>query len=110
MEYIELTTEEQIRAKEHILNGEISVLETLKHARNFKKLRNEELKLKDELRKKLTLITSKIKQADIELPKTKIPIASEKKPAQSIKKRKDLEFEIDVIKQKLALLGSRENF
>ncbi|MEK6899284.1 MAG: hypothetical protein AABW79_04270 [Nanoarchaeota archaeon] len=104
MEYLKINYAESINGKKQLLQSEISLLEALKRAKNYQTLRTEEFQLKELLRQKLNLIHSRIN--DI-MPT--IPAMKEKKenPSSSfVKKRKDIELEIESLKERLSLLSS----
>lgn len=106
MEYINLSYAERVHGRKELLQAEITTLECVRYARNYKKLRAQELALKTELRVKMNAMAQKLKEIESWMPKTQTSKEKGKTEQISIKKRKDLELEINTLREKLAILSS----
>jgi len=129
-EYIQLNYPEAIFAKKNLLHSQLGLLNSIKRVEAYKKLRNEELKLKIELKKKLEEAKILLDMFEKLLPKTKteheleieermkeketkefeesLKKMEETKPIKHRHKRhkikSEMETEIDEIKRKLSHL------
>jgi len=126
-EYMQLNYNEAIFAKKNLLHSQLGLLTSIKRVEAYKKLRNEELKLKIELKKKLEEARVLLDMFEKLLPKTKTEHELEveermkekeiKEYEEAIKKmeetkpikrrhkkhyKSELEKEIDEIKHKLS--------
>ncbi len=104
MEYVELSYAEQVQGRKTFIQSEISLLEAMKHAREYKKLRATEYALKTELRRLLEELDERVKKLASWMPHVK-EIKENHIDSHKIKRRKDLELEIEALKDKLALMS-----
>lgn len=103
MEFIHITPEEKESGQVQLLNAQIEILTIAKRYKKFKQFRKEELTLKNEMRRKLTALQEDIKNYEKNVPRIHVikPVVVEKKMIE-VKRRDELETEIDVLKQKIA--------
>lgn len=104
MEYIELTYSERLEGRKALIQSEISLLEAAKHAEGYKKLRAQEFALKTQLKQLISIAHEKLRALEAGMPHVKEP-KERADEAVPIKKRKDLELEIEALKEKLSLLS-----
>lgn len=106
MEYLRITNPERAYGKRELLKTEISVLEALKHQQAYTKARMEELILKQRLRQLFIMMSDKVKESENWLPKVRTHDKKEHDVAKVlVKERRDLEVEIQALKEKLSLLA-----
>jgi len=111
MEYVRLTGSEKMYGSKALLYAEMELLDSIKHIRNYKKLRIKEIKLKTELKKTVKDVKTKLSELDKALPKNHSHKSAKSEKAKKAeetynKKRKDLQSEIDEIQRKLQRLSS----
>lgn len=106
-EYIHFTGEESAYTQKQVLESELNILTSIKQLQTYKKLRNEEFKIKIALKTKLDEINTELQVLDKTLPLTELKIKNENIPIR-IHQEKDepssIEDELEVIRQKLARL------
>lgn len=104
--HVKLESEEAVNSKKTLLSTEISLLNTIKYMRDYKKLRELELKSKKNLKIELKKLNIGIKNLRKILPNTRIP-EIEEETLGILKKgtTKELEEELKDIKEKLAKLS-----
>ncbi|MBI2632607.1 hypothetical protein HYW75_06385 [Candidatus Pacearchaeota archaeon] len=106
-EYVKLSAPEIIYGKRHLLQAQVDLLQTLTHFKSYQQLRKEELMLKIALKTKVEDVLSSVSSFSKLLPKTHF---TEEKDSDGLdlfsfhQDKKDLEREIEDIKQKLAQL------
>lgn len=106
-EYVKLSAPEIIYGKRNMLQAQVDLLQTLKHYKSYQQLRKEELLLKIALKVKVEEALSSLFSLTKLLPKTHY---AEEKDSDVLdlfslhEDKKDLEREIQDIKQKLAQL------
>lgn len=126
-EYTRLTHPEIIYGEKNFLQSQLELLNSIKSAEEYQKLRRRELRLKIELRRKLKNLRDNIKELDKKLPKIKEEPkkqttekpkiekpeikepktkkqTSKKKVKEKKKQKSELEMEIEDIKSKLESL------
>ncbi len=99
-EYVRLSSTEKIFGTKALLHAQLKALNTIKHLKEYKKLRNEEFLLKLQLKSQITESLALLKEFEKKLPKT---------PSIQKIKRKDektamFESELAQIKDKLQRL------
>lgn len=102
--------EEAIRHKRGILSSEMNVLSIAKAIGRYSALREEELKLKSVLSRRLRLFSSELKKIQISLPNPPTPrrfLGADKKEMTKIEtpRKKDLELELNDIRERLRAIG-----
>lgn len=102
-EYVKLANSEKVFGAKSLLQSQVFLLNTIKNIRNYNSLRNEELAVKILLRRKLSEIEEALKVLDKVMPKLKDSEDAEgdDKKKTSVKKRMDLESEIEEIRRKI---------
>lgn len=103
MEYLRLESDERKAGKENILYAEMEVLSILQKYQKYKKLRTQELALKTALKRYIKLLNEDVEILDKLLPHVKFERIKEepKLNANTDKKRRSLEIQIDDIKKKI---------
>lgn len=104
MEFVQVSGPARVYAQKNLFHSQLSLLNTVKIYHRYKLLKKEELKLKDLLRKKINELKTEINNFDKLLPKTHHKAEVKQKPKKEVKKRDELEIEIDKIRMKLAEL------
>lgn len=99
--HIKLSYLESKEAKKDILSSELNLLKTSKHISNYKALRLQELKKKQEIAKKLKELKSSLNELEKILPTPKIPkILQKKVHIHETEKHEPKKQEITIIKSK----------
>lgn len=105
MEYVKIISSEQIYSKKELLMAQMEMLSIMKRYQKYKELRKQELALKSMLKRKIAEINEEITIIDRTLPRMKEKTEEEKtKSIVAVKKRSDLESEIEEIKRKIQRL------
>lgn len=107
MEYISLSSEEKETCQVQLLSSQIDILTITKRYKKFKELRKQELSLKNEVRRKITALQEDLKNFEKNAPhfhQPKIVVEKSRAP-QEVKKRDELETEIDSLRQRIAQLN-----
>lgn len=104
--HVKLEAEEAINSRKTLLSTELSLLNTIKYVRDYRKLRELELKSKKNLKIELKKLNIEIKNLRKIIPKARIP-ETEEEVSRTIEKStaKELEEELKEIKEKLAKLS-----
>lgn len=92
--YVKLEYEEAKSGKEDILKTQAHLLKALRHIQNYRKLRDEEMRKKLEIEKRIKSIRAGINKLKLILPKYK-------KPEILLKKEEEEEKEIKEIQEKI---------
>ena len=103
VEYVKLENSERIYGQKNLLYCEMEILSVIKRYKAYEKLRKENSKVRDNLKKKVKELQDNLLSLDKTLPR----LSSDRggRIARRLpKKRSDLEIEIDEIKAKLASL------
>lgn len=103
MRFIQLNQGEQQYGQKELLQSEISLLECMKHAKEYRRLRSEDLALKRDMVAKITQLGEKMRLLNTLLPHAQESASKATQPL--MQNRKDLELEIDSLKEKLKLLS-----
>lgn len=112
--FIQLDNYEAVHGKKEFLSAQINMLELLKSLKNYKNWRRRELILKTKFKAKLTNFKKKIRELNSELPRETEEVTIKeleeasfpaKESFQEIKNRKDIEVQLQEIREKLAKLG-----
>lgn len=107
--HVKLDYFEAVSAKKDLLGCEASLLEIIKKIRAFKLLRRKEFSVKAEIKKSLDSFKKELIRIGDALPEDEEveskKLKSIKKIVNKNKRDKDLESELDEIKEKLARLG-----
>jgi len=109
MEYIQFSGAAQAYGLRQLLQAEMSLLEILKRSQDRSKTNAEMQQLTTGFKKTLDALRAKLKEATLALPVIKgKPTfgATAEETLRATKKQDELEDEITIIRQKLALLGS----
>jgi hypothetical protein len=103
VEYLRLESDERKAGKENMLYAQMEVLSILQKYQKYKKLRVQELSLKTALKRYIRLLNEEIEILDKLLPHVKFERIKEepKLNANTDKKRRSLEIQIDDIKKKI---------
>jgi len=104
MEYVGIDSSKQVYGKKNLLYCQMGMLTILKKLRAYKKLRKQEFALKKILKRKIKELQETLKHLETILPETKHEKFKGVKFSTAPKKRKDLEAEIEKIKNKIAEL------
>lgn len=105
MEYVKLTSSEQAYSKKELLMSQMETLNIMKRYQKYKELRKQELALKSILKRKIGEVREELAVVDRSLPRMKEKTEEDVQIAKTpIKKRHDLEFEIEEIKRKIERL------
>lgn len=99
-EYVRLSSTEKIFGTKALLHAQLETLNTLKHLKEYKKLRNEEFLLKVQLKSQITESLALLKEFEKKLPKTSFVHKTKKKDEKTAK----MESELAQIKEKLVRL------
>lgn len=103
LKYIGLTKEQINFTKKSLLYTEMEILTAIKHLKNYKNLRQNELKAKILMKKSIANFNKEFKNLDTLIPE--IPLEKDSLGISSItKKRETLEMEIEDLKRKIARL------
>jgi len=103
MEYIKLNPSEQIYGKKNLLYCEMELLTILKRFKRYKKLRKEELALKNLLIRTTNELKDELRKLDELLPEER-DIGLRLTASKKTPKRSELEDEIEQIRRKIAEL------
>jgi len=118
--FIKLTAEEAIAAKKEFLSAQVNMLELLKRLKAYKNLRRRELLLKEKIKMKVPLIRQGQKEIEHIFPieamtvednlggiptKTLIKKLPTREEFQEIQDNKNIEAQLQEIKEKLAQFG-----
>ena len=103
MEYIKIGHSEQIYGKKNLLYSQMEILNIKKRFQTYKKLRMLEFKIKSLLKRKIKMLKEELNTFDSVTPKIK-KSNFEIKSMKNYPKRKELEYEIEEIRKKLAEL------
>ena len=104
VEHIGLSRSQFIYGKKNLLYSQMELLTIVKRYQEYKKFRKQELALKKLLGEKANEVHAEIENFSLTLPKTKQEVFKPVEIRKSQKKRKDLEFEIEEIRSKIAQL------
>jgi len=108
MEYIGLNHPQQVYAQRNLLYAEMEVLQMVKRYQVYKKLRKEELALKNLLRKKIAEVKEQLQFLSHKLPPVNFERLGfeprQKLSPEQLKKRNKLDDEIEDIKKRLLAL------
>ena len=98
-EYVKISETEKKYSEKNLLQSQMRVIESLKHLKEYKKLRRQELLLKIRLKNKIEDAQSEIKTLKKALPRT----YNEPKPMSAHERQENLslEQELNQIKSKL---------
>jgi len=108
--HIRIENQELIESKREILQFQASLIKSLQQLKNYSALRNQELKLKSKLSRKLKETKAEINRLQQLLPKVKIPEFLKKdefefkekiKEKKEIKSKTDLDYQLEEIQRKL---------
>lgn len=103
--HIRLEYEEAVEGKRELLESQINLLEILKRVKNYKILRKRELILKGKLKKSLSFLSSELNQIKNNLPESENELGiKEETTKQEIEKDKNIESQLQEIREKLARL------
>lgn len=108
-EYVRLSGLESVYAQKRLLHSELGLLETVRRANNYKKLRNEEFVLRLALKKIIGELLEELELLDKSLPQDKLPgLAKENKPKEKQSSEEkgvlSLEQELEIIRRKIERL------
>jgi len=103
MEYIKLNPSEQVYGKKNLLYCEMELLTILKRFKKYKKLRKEELALKNLLKRTTNELKDELKRLDEFLPEER-DTGLRLNSSRTTPKRSELEEEIEQIRRKIAEL------
>ena len=112
--YIQVPYHEAVAGKREFLSSQIHLLQLLKSFKSYKNLRRSELILKQKLKIKLTNFRKEVRELQTDLPKETKDITIKKikqisAPAgesyEETKHRKDIEAQLQEIREQLARLG-----
>ena len=105
MEYVKLTASEQAYSKKELLMSQMETLNIMKRYQKYKELRKQELALKSILKRKIGEVREELSVIDRSLPRMKEKTEEDNQVIRiPIKKRHDLESEIEEIKRKIERL------
>ncbi|MEK6858764.1 MAG: hypothetical protein AABX53_02530 [Nanoarchaeota archaeon] len=105
MEYVKLTASEQAYSKKELLMSQMETLNIMKRYQKYKELRKQELALKSILKRKIGEVREELSVIDRSLPRMKEKTEDDNQITKvPVKKRHDLEFEIEEIKRKIERL------
>lgn len=106
MEYVKILPSEQTYAKKDLLHSQMEILNVMKRYQRFKELRKQELALKGILKRKIAEVTEEVHVLDKALPRAPVERPEEEKTRfmVPVKKKRDLEAEIEEIKRKIERL------
>lgn len=77
IEYVKLSSAEKVYSEKSLLESQASIISILQNITNYHKQRNDELKLKVELRSKIEETQSSLDNLDKALPKSRMKIPEE---------------------------------
>jgi len=104
--HIGLGIAESVEAKKEILRGQIDMLKAVARLEEYKKLRNQELAVREKLRREWIMLKRMIKELISELPETpgmeKMVV---KERVKTITSTRTLQSDLESIQEKLARLG-----
>lgn len=106
--HVKYEFDEALASKKDTLNTEINLIDIVKKIQAYKILRKKELDKKEDIRKKINELATKINSTRKSLPKANIPKVDEQEieeNVEEIKKNVSLEEELEDIKKKLASLA-----
>ncbi len=106
-EYVKLSIPEVTYARKNFLKAQLDVLDIVKHYLTYQNLRKREFMLKIDLKNKIENIDTNVSVLQKILPKTYNQESEEKQKVElegESKEVNSLQYEIDLIKKKLALL------
>jgi len=110
--HVRLEYEEAVEGKKQLLSSEVNLLEVLKRLKNYQNLRRQELILKDKLKKEFFALRHEINQVNSSFPEAeeniKIKSTAEKKAKygpEETKKQKNIEAQLQDIRDKLSKLS-----
>ena len=106
--HVKFYYEQALKAKKDILEMEMLNLNAQKFLKRYTEIRKDELKLKIKLQQKMSLILADLKKLKEQLPSAQLPEAIRKRKEEIRKEvqekgeySKDIEFELERIKEKL---------
>jgi len=102
-EYVLLKNSEKISGAKNLLHSQVSLLNSVKYIQEYNRLRTEELAIKILLKKKIAELEDELNILEKVIPKVKEKTEGEEKKV-SVKKRIDLETEIEEIRRKIEKL------
>ena len=111
--YVKLEYDEALQSKKDIISSQVSLLKTIQAIRHYKILRLEELKIKEQMHRKIKELTTSIKKIYANIPTIKIPQLKNSEEEKNVGKKikeaheKDdgLEIQLQEIQNKLKKIG-----
>ncbi|MBS3088686.1 hypothetical protein J4402_02800 [Candidatus Pacearchaeota archaeon] len=97
-EYVGLSRDEKIFAQKNMLKSQLDFLSSLKRLQSYRKLREEEFKLKIDLKTKIGMLMEDLRKLEKILPEVEDMESGGKE------KKESLEHEIEEIRRELAKL------